>query len=198
MMIPTGGQGERLSVPYGGFVGDYQALEVFGNVTMTVDGKEVVKPFPALYDALEDRIYFRDEPVEKLPSFSFLAYPRVIGNRSLEIMDYPTVWVNFAHQAQRVVFEAVDEKDVAHEITTQYYVGRTGKSVYTPGSSSQPWASYVWDGKYKDGSDAPAGKYVLRVRVLKALGDESIQSHSEVYVSQPFMVERGKTSIDLD
>ncbi|MFC6616349.1 hypothetical protein [Deinococcus radiophilus] len=125
-----------------------------------------------------------------MPDFSFQTFDVVDDLSTLQLFDAPAVWANFAHQAQNVMFEAVDANGKAHTIAEYPFVGRTGSNTYTFGSTSRPWDSFVWDGTLEDGSEAPAGQYTLRLRVLKALGNPDNANHWETYTSPAFRVMR--------
>lgn len=181
---------QTVSVPYGGFKGNYQALCVLGNVIFEEDGEDTERKFPALYDALEDRVYFNGDLPAKAPDFTFANYERVFGLRTLNIFDAPTIWVNFAHQAQDVVLEAVNVNNQVHAIAHYPFWGRSGKDIYVVGDTSRPWDNFVWNGKFADGTEAPASEYRLRVRVLKALGNPDNAAHWETYESPAFNVIR--------
>ncbi|MFC6616348.1 Fn3-like domain-containing protein [Deinococcus radiophilus] len=52
---------QTVSVPYGGFKGDYQAVRALGDVVFSENGQNTVRQFPAFYDALTDRVYFEEK-----------------------------------------------------------------------------------------------------------------------------------------
>ena len=156
---------QTVSVPYGGFKGNYQSLSVFGNVFFETEDGEEEHAFPALYDALQDRVYFKGQVPPRAPDFTFVNYERVFGQRVLNIFDAPTLWVNFAHQAQDVVLEAVDVNNQVHTVAHYPFWGRSGSDFYSPGSPSRPWDNFVWDGKFADGSEAPAGEYLSLIHI---------------------------------
>ncbi|WP_261664840.1 S8 family serine peptidase [Deinococcus sp. Marseille-Q6407] len=190
------GQSETVSVPYGGFQGDYQKLDAMGPVYFVSGGKATEHEFPALYDPARDMVYFGGDKPEQMPDYTFLTFDRTVGQRGLKVLDAPTLWVHFNHQAQKVIMEAVDASGAAHEVETFPFVGRDKSNIYQVGTDDRPWSDYVWDGTYADGSQAPAGQYQLRLRVLKALGDENNSAHWENYTSPAFKIVRGTPSID--
>ncbi|GHG01905.1 hypothetical protein GCM10017783_12640 [Deinococcus piscis] len=190
------GTAETVSVPYGGFQGDYQKLEAMGPVYFVQGSQTTKRDFPALYDPALDLVYFENEQPGKLPDYTFLTFDRVVGQRGLKVLDAPTLWVHLDHQVQTVIMEAVDAQGTAHPVQTFPYVGRNSTNVYQVGTDARPWNDYVWDGTYADGAKAPAGQYQLRLRVLKALGNPDNAAHWEVYTSPAFNVVRGAASPD--
>ncbi|MDO4263120.1 MAG: S8 family serine peptidase [Deinococcus sp.] len=190
------GAAETVSVPYGGFQGDYQKLKAMGPVYFVQGSQTTKRDFPALYDPARDQVYFGNEAPKTMPDYTFLTFDRVVGQRGLKVLDAPTLWVHLDHQAQTVIMEAVDASGTAHAVQTFPYVGRDGTNTYQIGSDARPWSDYVWDGTYASGSEAPAGQYQLRLRVLKALGNPDNAAHWEEYTSPKFKIVRGAASTD--
>lgn len=163
-----------LVVPYSGFKGDYQSIEVLGRVNIGGASYD----FPALYDAKEGVFFEENEAVTTLPDFTMAAD------------DQPSVLAQLSHQAQRITLELLDGNgNVIEQLGNYPYVGRNATNVYVD-STSDAWDAFGWDGKLKGGSNAPNGTYQLRLKVLKALGDESNPKHTETYTSQKFTVKR--------
>jgi len=166
--------GTSLSVPYAGFKGDYQSLQVLGDVI--IGGKTY--DFPALEDPKEDVLYLEKEQPKALPDYTF------VDN------DKPQILANLAHQSRRITLELLDANGALKDTIAVYnHVERNTTNVYT-GDDSDAFATFAWDGKLSDGSVAANGVYQLRLRVLKALGDESNPAHTETYTSQRFAVVR--------
>lgn len=171
-------EGNDLQVPYSGFKGDYQKIKVLGDVKI---GNSVYN-FPALGDDVGDALYEEGEGLSYLPDYTF----KKVG----DYMDAPYVLAQFSHQSRRVTFELLDASGAVKDTIAVYnYWGRNATNVYVD-SKSDAFDTFNWDGKLSDGSDAPSGVYQLRLRVLKALGDESNPDHTEVYSSQKFAVVR--------
>lgn len=162
-----------LVVPYSGFKGDYQSIEVLGRASIGGTSYD----FPVLYDAKEDVFFEENEAVTTLPDFTMAAD------------DQPSVLAQLSHQAQRITLELLDGNgNVIEQLGNYPYVGRNATNVYVD-STSDAWDTFGWDGKLKNGA-APNGTYQLRLKVLKALGDESNPKHTETYTSQKFTVKR--------
>ena len=96
------------------------------------------------------------------------------------------------HQVRRLRIEAFDAVSgkAWHRVTDEEYVGRN--------STSSTFFDYAWDGttftgKGKNGSQqytVPNGMYVVKVSVLKALGDEDNPAHWETWTSPTITIAR--------
>lgn len=159
----TGG-GETLRVPYAGFKGDYQSIPV---LTPTANG------FPWL---------------AKLIGTSYFNQPggatySLVGN------DVPFFLVHFDHQSRRLraeVFEAVGGK-AWHRAFENEYLPRN--------STATGFFAFSWDGVTTAGKGnkqftVPNGDYVVKLSVLKALGDESNPAHWETWTSPVITIAR--------
>ncbi len=151
---PQGG-GPVYRVPYAGFVGDYQSIQV---LAPTAFG------FPWL---------------ARLVGSSYFNQP---GGASYSLVgsDVPFVLVHLDHQARRLrmeVFEAASGK-AWHRALDLEYVGRN--------SSATGFFALPWDGTTVAGNKtytAPNGQYVIRLSVVKALGDSANPAHTESWTS---------------
>ncbi|WP_034387972.1 S8 family serine peptidase [Deinococcus sp. YIM 77859] len=184
--------GTNLSVPYGGFKGDYQSIQVLGNISLPGYGLgNTARDFPALYDAVEGQVYFEGvNPTEK-PVFT-LGKVNVAdeGEEPLLIDDYPRLWVHLAHQSRWIEMDVLDANgNLIGTVSRDEYVRRNASNSYT-GAGSDAYFTWTWDGTLADGSVVANGDYRLRLRVLKALGDESNPNHIETYTSPVFGLQR--------
>nr|WP_184028712.1 S8 family serine peptidase [Deinococcus budaensis] len=179
--------GNSLSVPYSGFKGDYQSIKVLGDVRIG----NAVYNFPALTDDAADELYQEGEVPAALPDYTFKKVDvKDSAGKVFSVMDAPAVLANFAHQSRRVTLELLDASGAVRDTIAVYnYWGRNATNVYAD-ATSDAFDTFAWDGKLSGGSEAPAGQYQLRLRVLKALGDESNPAHTETYTSQKFNVVR--------
>ena len=107
-------------------------------------------------------------------------------------LDAPYVIAQISHQARKLTMELLDGNGaVVDTLLKQEYLGRNcTNDVSKTSSTCDAYNTYSWDGKLSNGSAAANGTYQLRVKVLKALGDESVASDTEVYTSQKFTVAR--------
>jgi subtilisin family serine protease len=154
-------------VPFAGFVGDYQGIVV---LTPTANG------FPWL---------------AKLIGSSFFNQP---GGATYTMAggDIPYFLVHLDHQARRVRFEAFDAVSgkAWQRVSDDEYAGRN--------SEPTTFFAFTWDGttfqgKGKNGTQwttVPDGQYVVKLSVLKALGDENDPAHWETWTSPVITIDR--------
>lgn len=168
--------GHDLVVPYSGFKGDYQSIQVLGN--LIIGGTSY--NFPALLDDKEGYFYEEGEVMPAVPDFTMTPD------------DQPYVLAQLSHQSRRISLDVLDSAGNLLETVAEYdYVGRDcTNNLNLVSATCGAYSSFGWDGVFSDGRVAPNGLYKLRLRVLKALGDESNPADTEVYVSQSFAVLR--------
>ncbi|HSW04469.1 S8 family peptidase [Aquabacterium sp.] len=161
------GAGTKMSVPYAGFKGDYQATQV---LTPTANG------FPWL---------------AKLSGSSFTNQPAG-ASYTLANGDIPYFLMHLDHMSREIKIEAFDAVSgkAWNKVSDDEYVTRSA----TPGG----FFAYTWDGVTFRGSsgnpgqvkDVPNGQYVVKVSVLKALGDANNASHWETWTSPVITIAR--------
>lgn len=155
-------------VPYGGYKGDYQAIRV---LEPTPFG------FPWLA-RLEGGTYVR------------LTDPATF---SLQEGDIPYFLVHLAHQAQKLEMEILEARTrrPVHPVFNKFV-----DLEYLPrNSSSTGFFAFAWDGRRIHSNmdrgqgpnsflrEVPNGDYIVRIRVLKALGDPNNPRHWETWES---------------
>jgi hypothetical protein len=154
--------GQAVRVPYAGFKGDYQSIQV---LVPTATG------FPLL---------------AKLAGSSYA--PQSGGaSYTLQGADIPFVLVHLEHQSRRVKMEVFDANTgkAWHDAFAQNYVGRN--------SSATGFFALSWDGSTAAGGktyQVPNGQYVIKLTVLKALGDETNPAHVETWTSPVITIAR--------
>ena len=167
-LTPTGtGNGTKMSVPYAGFKGDYQSTVV---LVPTANG------FPWL--ATLSGTTFTNRPTGA-------TYTLVNG-------DIPYFLVHLDHLSREVKFEVFDAVSgkAWNKVSDDEYVTRNS----TPGGFFQ----FAWDGVTFKGAadrprqiqDVPNGQYVVKLSVLKALGDENNPAHWETWNSPLITIAR--------
>jgi minor extracellular serine protease Vpr len=169
VLTPQGG-GKAVRVPYAGFKGDYQSIQV---LTPTANG------FPWL---------------AKLSNGSLFNQPAG-ATYTLQGDDAPFFVVHFEHQSQRLELEILDAATrqpvhpVFHNAIEQNNVSRN--------SQATGFFSLVWDGTRLHSSsgkgktkDVPNGQYVIAIKVLKALGDPNNPAHWETWTSPVITIAR--------
>lgn len=161
VLTPQGG-GQIYRVPFAGFAGDYQAIQV---LTPTVNN------FPWL---------------AKLTGPSYFNQPAG-ATYTLAGGDIPYFLVHLEHQSRRLrmeVFEAVDGKSW-HRAFNEEYLPRN--------STATGFFAFSWDGVTTAGKKSyavPDGQYIVKLSVLKALGDESNPAHTESWTSPVITIDR--------
>lgn len=97
--------------------------------------------------------------------------------------DVPFVLLHLDHQSRTLKLEALDATTLASRgvISEEHYLGRSG----TPSGFS----ANGWDGSTSQGA-LPNGSYIIKVSVLKALGDAANPAHWETWSSPAFTIAR--------
>jgi subtilisin family serine protease len=151
--------GPALSVPYLGFLGDYQALSALGT--------GAPHHFPWLA-RLVGTAYHRVTSLTINPAAGERAY----------------ILYNLARQARKVrveVLEAATGRNWGRVLDLDY-VGRN--------STATAFFVFEWDGTGRRARPVPAGTYVLRLSVLRPLGDDDNPAHWDTWTSGPITVVR--------
>jgi minor extracellular serine protease Vpr len=174
--------GASLRVPYAGFSGDYQSIQVLGDVS--IGGS--VYDFPLFQVDRTGDIYDPTENPTGL-SFSFATVKDTDGN---DVLDAPSVLINFALQSRRLTVDLLDGNGgLVGTLGSENYLPRNKTNVLGA-TATDTFFTFGWDGTLADDSKAPNGKYQLRYRVLKALGDENNAADTETYTTPVFAVAR--------
>lgn len=154
VLTPQAG-GQTYRVPYAGYIGNYQARQV---LAPTANG------FPWL---------------AKLSGSSFFNQPGGAAY-TLQGGDIPYFLVHLDHQSRRMRMEVFDA-------TTGRAWHRAFESEYLPrNSTSTGFFAFSWDGTTVNGNKVnvvPNGNYVVKISVLKALGDDNNPAHWESWTS---------------
>lgn len=172
VLTPQGG-GTALSVPYAGFAGDYQSLKVL-----------TVAPRVARFDeALGTTV-----PTDNLTF-------------TMRDSDVPVFQVHLDHFARSLRMDVLDAR-TGQPVNTQFF--NSSEDEYLPRSSTPTgFFNFAWDGQVRwsrgvsdNAQDkrkpVPNGQYVVRLTVLKALGDASNPGHQEVWTSPVLTVNASK------
>jgi hypothetical protein len=98
--------------------------------------------------------------------------------------------VHLHHQARRLQLDVFD----VLEAGTLKPRGRALRADYLPRSEkADGFAVFKWDGTVTHGKKTtavPDGQYVIRISVLKALGDENNPAHTETWTSPVITLDR--------
>lgn len=148
-----------IRVPYSGFKGDYQAVQILVPTT---------KGYP----------WLADKTGANQPSGATF---------TLQAGDMPRVIAHFEHAARQVkmdIVEATKLKAWGRALTDDYYPQNAAPVV--GGDSTNATFTFGWSGKTvldKHLVEVPNGKYLIKLSVLKALGDASNLADWEVWTS---------------
>ncbi len=161
VFTPQGG-GPVYRVPYAGFVGDYQAIQV---LVPTANG------FPWL---------------AKLSGSSYLKQASG-AIYSMTSGDIPYFLVHLDHQSRLMrmeVYDAISGK-AWHRAFEEEYMPRN--------STTTGFFAFSFDGTTTAGKRVytlPDGQYVIKLSILKALGDPANPAHWETWTSPMFVIDR--------
>ena len=165
-LTPTGA-GTKMSVPYGGMKGDYQTTQV---LTPTANG------FPWLASLAAGS--YTNQPAGA-------TFTMADGN-------IPYFLMHLDHLSRQIKLEAFDA-------STGAFVGKVSDEEYvTRSATPSGFFAFTWDGvtfRGRTGNpvavrEAPNGNYVVKVSVLKALGDASNPAHWETWTSPAITIAR--------
>lgn len=161
VMTPDDGSA-TLRVPFAGYVGDYQLRQV---LVPTANG------FPWL--ARFSGTGYTNQPAG--------ASYTMAGN------DVPFFLVHLDHQSRKLQLDVTDANTgkTWHRALEDEYLGRN--------STATGFFALSWDGLTTAGNKTytvPNGQYVVKMSVLKALGDESNPAHWETWTSPVITVAR--------
>lgn len=149
-------------VPYAGYKGDYQAKTVLSPNAYGLPW--LAKLSGGSYYQQEDGAVF-----------------------TLAGDDIPYFLVHFAHQSAKMRGEVLDAQ-------TGRSCGTAFEGRYLPrNSTATSFYAFTWDGSITKGkriTEVPNGSYIIRISVLKALGDENNPDHWEIWESPMFTIER--------
>jgi hypothetical protein len=161
VLTPQGG-GQTFRVPFAGFKGDYQSIQV---LAPTANG------FPWLAKLTEKG--FENQP-------SGATYT-LVGN------DVPFFLVHLDHQVRRLRAEVVDADTgkAWHRAEDDQFIPRNASAA---GFFSIPWDGITFAGRRLFA--VPNGRYVVVLSALKALGDETNPAHTETWTSPVITIAR--------
>jgi len=165
IVLTPEGDGEDLSVPYAGFIGDYQSLPV---LTPTANG------FPWLAQIVGTSFFNRPDG----------ATYTMVGD------DVPQFLFHLQHHSTRLEFtvQATNGQSYYH-IADDTYVGRNTSA---GGFFAQAWDGTTFRGAGEDLKTftVPDGEYVVTIKVTKALGEKRNAEHTETWVSPLITIDR--------
>jgi subtilisin family serine protease len=161
-------EGQTLRVPFAGFKGDYQSIQVLTDAGVGL---------PLVARGPDDDGNFAPVPAGTV--------------FNLTAKDYPTFLVHLNHQSRIFRMEVFDAATgrAWHRADNEQYVGRNSAAT---SFFAIPWNGVTVIGN-KNGAKGvvvPAGTYVMKISVLKALGDENNPADWETWTSPSFTIIR--------
>jgi minor extracellular serine protease Vpr len=158
---------DTVRVPYAGYKGDYQAIQVL---------KPTASNFPWLARTTNGSSFSKDVTGTPYTMVGF---------------DQPNIVAHFDHQSRKVRFEifSTSGKSWQRAFPDFDYFGKN--------STATGIFAFAWDGTTVNGAKSgqktqtvPNGTYVIKLSVLKALGDENNPAHWETFTSPVITVAR--------
>jgi minor extracellular serine protease Vpr len=183
-LTPQGG-GAPLRVPYAGFTGDYQSIQVLAPGACT---------FPGIFKAGGSTTCAAGPPAVTLNGWTRQAAGATynVSQRT----DRPIVLFHLAHQSQQLDIRAVNAAGQEFSVARSVFVERNPTNDLT----ATGFFTYTWDGKAVFTNEKnevvtrralPNGTYKLRLVVRKALGDPADPAHTETWDSPTLNIVNG-------
>jgi minor extracellular serine protease Vpr len=175
---PQGG-GQVYHVPYAGYKGDYEAIQYL-----------TTAPTLASVDPAGKGFLHSNYPAPGQVPYGYTPQPSGATYTLTDWQNMPYFLVHLAHPAQELrmdVFDAVTGK-AWHTAIDARYMPRN--------STSGSIFDFSWDGTtaYGNGGNhvlvVPNGKYVIKLTVVKALGNPSVASNTETWTSPTITIAR--------
>jgi minor extracellular serine protease Vpr len=177
IFTPRGG-GPVYRVPFAGFVGDYQQVQVllstpnntFPHVTRLIPGS-CTRLDPETGECFGSGFYSPGNPEAPF---------------TMTGTDFPYFAMYFAHQARSMMIDVYDVSGKAwHRALREEYLPRN--------STADNFSVFFWDGTTAAGNktyQVPDGQYIVKLSLLKALGDKANPAHWETWTSPVITIDR--------
>ena len=173
--------GETLRVPYAGFAGDYQSLQILG--------AGAANAFPAI-GRRTGFVSDTDRTEVHAPVAEGAVFTMAGAN------DKPYVLAHFAHQVRKVqieLYNAATNTLVGLAATDEYRERNSRRTGTTNDTNSDVYMPFLIDGTVKQGNRRATvadGSYYAVLSVLKPLGDQANPAHWEKWTSKTFTIDR--------
>ena len=193
IVLTPGAGAQPLLVPYAGFSGDYQAIQVLA------PGGCALSPFPGLFKLGGTTACTAPTP-PAAPAMLDVAVTRQAAGAIFDVEDRndrPVILYHRAHQSRRLEIRAVElATNQSYPVTSADFVGRNAAN--GPSFQLGGFSAYIWDGKQVfvnaagkvQRKEVPAGAYQLQLVVTKALAEEGNAAHVETWNSPTFTITR--------
>jgi minor extracellular serine protease Vpr len=195
-VVFTGG-GRTYRVPYAGFKGNYQSIQVLAR------GGCAAVAFPAVFRQGGETVCTAATPTAAAIKLDVAYTPQAAGAtfNVEEFSDRPLIFYHRAHQSRRLEIRAINQStNETYLLRVEDYVSRNAANGTTFSTGS--FSAYRWDGKYVattgnrvNRREAPEGTYTLQIVATKASerGD-STTPETETWTSAPLHITRTTTS----
>lgn len=187
--IVVSGGGKTYRVPYAGFTGDYQTIQVLAPGGCS---------FPGIYKRGGETECVAATPTAPAQVLlNFTRQPEAMTFNVEDRTDRPVILYHRAHQSRRLEIRALDvATNKSYLVASADYLSRNatnGRSLADGGFST-----YTWDGKrlFTNAAEKvrrqelPAGLYKLQLVVTKALAEANNASHIETWTSSTINITR--------
>jgi minor extracellular serine protease Vpr len=179
--IVVAGEGRTYGVPYAGFIGDYQSIQVLASLAASCP----LSPFPWIFKVGGETICVAATPTA--PAVTIAGFTRQAEGATYNIEDRndrPVILYHRAHQSRRLEIRAID-------VATNQTYPVAAFDYLTRNATSTGLFSYTWDGKTLFTNPAgkvhrkglPDGAYTLQIVVTKALAEPNNPAHIETWTS---------------
>jgi subtilisin family serine protease len=176
IVTPRGG-GPVSRVPFAGFVGDYQSIQVLQSTATNT--------FPHVTSLVPGSCSHVDPDTGECLGFGLYA-ANAGAPYTMTGTDFPYFAMYFAHQARSMMIDVYDVGGKAwHRAIREDYLRRN--------ASGDSFSVFFWDGTTTAGKKTyrlPDGQYIVRLSLLKALGDKTNPAHWETWVSPVITIDR--------
>jgi minor extracellular serine protease Vpr len=178
----TGG-GHTYRVPYAGYLGDYQSLQILAPTAAP-------NPFPTI-----GRLTGVVSATDLTPVHTPVGAGEVFTMQGPN--NVPYVLAHFAHQVRQVdidLYNATTNELVGEALTDEFRERNSRNTGTTNDMQNDVYMPFALDGTVKKNKNkrttVPDGTYYVKVSVLKALGSSSNPAHTETWTSNPFVIDR--------
>jgi minor extracellular serine protease Vpr len=176
-VLVAGSDGSQFSVPYAGFKGDYQSIEILTPL-MSLGGRPGVLARPTATGG-----------------FAPIVTPGAVFTLA-GATQIPSILVHFHHQVQKL---EVEVRNSAGQKVHPVFSNGIEDEFLPRNSTATGLFVFQWDGNRSHDSGngngdhrkvVSDGTYTLTLKALKALGDPANPAHWETFTTVPFVVDR--------
>ena len=192
----NGSDGSTFRVPYAGFSGDYQAIQVLTSGGCSLSGKPAL---PALAKTGGSTACDQVGGKEVAPIAGYTIQGEG-ATYTMKNADVPVFLMHFEHQARRLEMQLLDAatgKPAAQRGNARFDATFLAEDYMARNSTAAGFYFVEWYGALELHTPAgvryvpqPDGQYKVKISVLKALGDSSNPDHWETWTSPAFTIDR--------